>query len=686
VSDRPLGPDDPGEEPDEKPATGGPETGESGGFGLTDEFDRIEAEIEAEMETGGSAASEDEPEPEDPVERPADDGAPEGNDFLGTPPDTLSTADLGEDGHPEDEASGVEEIEPAPDEDEAEDGEPADEASDEAEADPEPETEVASVPEEQTASEHPLITPMPRPRPIAAAAAISDEDLEEKTPRLWLSFLVGSILIALSMATATAAFGLIFASDVVQQLKDNKIKVPERELAFTEGGAPQTILLIGSDKRSSNPESGARSDTTMLVRVDPDKDHLSMFSLPRDLVVEIPGFGTGPLNSAFSMGNATLTLKTVKELTGLEINHVAKIDFEGFGEAVNAIDCVYIDVDRDYFNDNSGLDQYAVIDLNPGYQRLCGQDALDYVRYRHTDTDIVRAARQQDFLREARQKVPIREVASPFGENEFIEIFTSYTESDIDSTGELIGILKSFLGAVDADVTEVHFEGDIGDATNTEVTATDEQIQAAVDQFLGNEGSSGPRGGANALDEDDAAEAPDNKKAKKKGRGKKDEPNEPELTVVAGDPLFERFATTVERRRENLSSFYPSVMAANSVYLDESREYDICVEGPIEGDCDVTEAAYKLVIQLNSDFLPEYYGVMGTTWDDPPILRNPSETREIDGREYKLFYDGDRLRLVGFEFEGASYWVNNTLTQAISESDMLEIATTMNQAHYKKKK
>ena len=76
-------------------------------------------------------------------------------------------------------------------------------------------------------------------------------------------------------------------------------------------------------------------------------------------------------------------------------------------------------------------EQYAEIDIDAGYQRLCGYKALQYVRYRHDDNDLVRAARQQDFLREARQKVPPERAASR-DRNELIDIFTKYTTSDID--------------------------------------------------------------------------------------------------------------------------------------------------------------------------------------------------------------------------------------------------------------
>ena len=71
-----------------------------------------------------------------------------------------------------------------------------------------------------------------------------------------------------------------------------------------------------------------------------------------------------------------------------------------------------------------------------------------------------------------------------------------------------------------------------------------------------------------------------------------------------------------------------------------------------------------------------YYGLSGTNWEEPPILKNPSEYRTIDGREYMLFYEQDRLRLVGWQTNKGSYWVINTLTHALSEEAMLEVATS----------
>ena len=83
-----------------------------------------------------------------------------------------------------------------------------------------------------------------------------------------------------------------------------------------DGGGPQTILILGSDKRPEDKGTSFKglSDTTMLLRLDPDRDAIALFSLPRDLRVEIPGYGTDKLNAAYAYGGPSLTLQTVEEL------------------------------------------------------------------------------------------------------------------------------------------------------------------------------------------------------------------------------------------------------------------------------------------------------------------------------------------------------------------------------------
>ena len=98
---------------------------------------------------------------------------------------------------------------------------------------------------------------------------------------------------------------------------------------------------------------------------------------------------------------------TVKKLTGLPINYLITVNFKGFIQVVDRVGGVWVDVDRRYYNRNVGTaaTNYANIDLKPGYQRLKGRDALSYVRYRHTDNDLFRLARQQQFVKALKQQI-----------------------------------------------------------------------------------------------------------------------------------------------------------------------------------------------------------------------------------------------------------------------------------------
>jgi LCP family protein required for cell wall assembly len=201
------------------------------------------------------------------------------------------------------------------------------------------------------------------------------------------------------------------------------VKLATKDLAepLPQADAPAIALVIGSDHRYTDGTSPSRSDTFMLVRIDPKQHLVSMLSFPRDLWVPIPGFGNDRINAAFSDGAqlqgsspTKLALETVKNLTGLKINYVAVVDFRGFSDLVNDLDGVYIPVDEYYLhtkaaNDASPIsDRYSVIDVKPGYQLLHGPDALAFSRYRHTDSDFYRNARQQTFLRAFEQRAASR--------------------------------------------------------------------------------------------------------------------------------------------------------------------------------------------------------------------------------------------------------------------------------------
>ena len=172
-------------------------------------------------------------------------------------------------------------------------------------------------------------------------------------------------------------------------------------------GHAAIALVIGYDHRANETaNTPSRSDTVMLLRADPDTKSVSMLSFPRDMIVPIhcPGQSifTGKINAAYATCGAKGTVQTVADLTGLPINYLITVNFRGFKQIVNRLGGVWIDVDRRYFNNNAGLSPtfgYAKINLQPGYQLLTGGSALDYVRFRHTDSDLFRGVRQQQFVK-----------------------------------------------------------------------------------------------------------------------------------------------------------------------------------------------------------------------------------------------------------------------------------------------
>jgi hypothetical protein len=117
---------------------------------------------------------------------------------------------------------------------------------------------------------------------------------------------------------------------------------------------------------------------------------------------------------------------TIKHLTGLPISYLITVNFHGFKEVVDKLGGIWMDVDRRYYNKNTGAyyNNYANINLQPGYQRLTGEQALDFVRYRHTDSDLTRVARQQEFVRAFKEQV-----AQNFSVTEFPSLINTITKN-----------------------------------------------------------------------------------------------------------------------------------------------------------------------------------------------------------------------------------------------------------------
>src|ERR1035437_3742345 len=244
---------------------------------------------------------------------------------------------------------------------------------------------------------------------------------------LWRAVLAALIVVGATAAT-TAVAGLLQVKNLVNDISVG-VAIPHAAVTLPNPGDPQTLLIIGSDHRAGTPFNSANTDTMLLVRLTGSSSTINLMSVPRDLQVEIPGVGTAKLNAAYSYGGPNLLVNVLKNQVspGLRVNHIIDVNFGGFEKLVDAIGCVYTDVDHRYYN-NTVLTNYSSIDIQPGDQKLCDTQALQFVRFRHTDSDLVRNARQQDFLRWAKDQYG---GAHPVAKRDhLLRIFGAYTDTD----------------------------------------------------------------------------------------------------------------------------------------------------------------------------------------------------------------------------------------------------------------
>jgi LCP family protein required for cell wall assembly len=262
-------------------------------------------------------------------------------------------------------------------------------------------------------------------------------------------------------------------------------------------------LVIGYDHRAGERGLPSRSDTMMLMRADPVTKTISLLSFPRDLVVPIycpgrtaNGARNGPatvvdhgrINSAYAICGSSGALETVRHLTGLPVNYLISVNFLGFIAVVNKLGGVWMDIDRRYYNKNVGTlaTDYANIDLQPGYQRLNGKQALDFVRFRHTDSDIHRLARQQEFVAAARERI-----AKSIGPTTLVRIVNTiahhhYIEIGVGGGGQfdlstVYSYAKFAYGLPAGHVFQVKLGGLVG--TN-ELETSQSNLDQAVQSFL----------------------------------------------------------------------------------------------------------------------------------------------------------------------------------------------------------
>jgi LCP family protein required for cell wall assembly len=489
---------------------------------------------------------------------------------------------------------------------------------------------------------------------------------------LWRGLLAG-VLICLMTAGAVSAAVLLQVDEIINIIEtEGRAAIDIPEIDREDAGKAQTLMILGSDRRFGDKEAGLkpRSDTIILVRLDPDKEVIAMTSIPRDLLVDIPGVGNQvKINSAYENFGERGTVRVVKKLLSVggrdfKINHVITIDFGGFRKVIDYIGCVYADIDRDYFNDQGGPGGYAVIDIDPGYQKLCGKDALSYVRYRHGDNDLVRAARQQDFLRQVRSQKGIRKLRNPSPGNlkKLARIFARFFDSDkgLHSKQDLFRFAKTVLFTAGNPVREVRFRVvDAPDKVN--LVASEDMLKQTVSEFMDAKASATPREQTEPTEAEIAA-------SKDRARRKKNKPSS--IKGLEEARAEGENQAIVAARKIDFPFYFPTLRTSAAAYQgQEPRTYEIRDELKKKHD------AYRLV--LAKGVVGEYYGIQGTTWRSPPILDDPHETIVRNGRKLMVYRDGKRVRLVAWRARKAVYWVSNTLTQSLTSQQMIGIASSL---------
>ena len=384
---------------------------------------------------------------------------------------------------------------------------------------------------------------------------------------MWL----GIACLVIATGTAGGAYLYFHESVAAVAAKTPEVRKAARQLDIALPGQPAVALIIGYDARKGEGTAG-RSDTLMLLRADPATDSMSLLSFPRDLRVEIRCPGTNPffdkINAAYATCGPQGSLQTVRLLTGLQINYLITVNFRGFRQIVDRLDGAWIDVDRRYFNDRGGPLGYATINLRPGYQQLTGRQTLDYVRYRHADSDLYRVARQQQFVKAF--KGQIQEKFAPVALPKVVNAITNNVEVaqgggvDVDG-GTVLSYALFAYGLPRGRVFQTRIEGLEG---VSDLTTDSENVTKAISTFTHPDIESSEKATAVALGEKRKARAP--------------APRQTTITVLNGNGVTGSASTAgylLDRRSYDVVT-PPNGLPANApsfdyfrtqVYFDRSR-------------------------------------------------------------------------------------------------------------------
>lgn len=524
---------------------------------------------------------------------------------------------------------------------------------------------------------------------------------EKRPPRLWLRtsgrILIAGLLIAVLTGVATATLALHRIGTIAAEVfpAKNRIKTPKGLVAPVYDGRPQTFLLIGSDKRVGSKDAFDRqnpphSDTLLLVRLDPKQGQTSVLSIPRDLLVHIEDKGQvyypEKINAAYTIGSADgkaggakLAAETVKKLLKVQLNGIVDVTFKGFIDVVDALGCVYVNIDHRYWHtySNEPGEDYSTIHLASGYQKLCYEKALSYVRYRHDDSDFVRVARQQDFIRQLREQVSLSNLT---GQIDRISkavgkaVITTFSSSP----DELITLAKLIAFSQRKPLRQVKFKF-ASDNTMIEgldyVTTTPELIEQTVHEFLhggkkaqaGSSSSHAKGSGAGAGSSGSGSGGGKPKSgAKRKGRRHASRKSPPP-SAVGLYPVSESTRSEVLKMATEVPFpvLMPTLQTGPAIPVESHRYKLKDRKGHVRH-------GFIEVFQQNP--IGGYYDIEGVTWPNAPLISHASQTENIGKRHYIIVDDGPHIHVIAWHEGNVLYWVNNTLLEELTNAQMIYLA------------
>lgn len=253
--------------------------------------------------------------------------------------------------------------------------------------------------------------------------------------------------------------------------------LPAREIDWSK---KINILLIGIDQRYEDEMS--RSDTNLLLSIEPLNKKLVLISLPRDSLVTLPGYeGDEKLAHAHSYGGIPLLIKTVESILNIEIPYYVEVNFDGFKNMIDLIGGITIDVEKDMDYESYLGD--VKIHLKKGLQHLNGEKALEYVRFRMDETgDIGRMERQQKFIKAVIKQA--LEISNTLRLQKALLELKNWVKTNLEPT-QIIKLGLIIKNIQDEDMISMTLPGTFGWKNHLSYYILDyDKIQNIIDEYL----------------------------------------------------------------------------------------------------------------------------------------------------------------------------------------------------------